>query len=241
MPHPIDGFESIRTSGGYLPPYNSEVSHTSDDSGSGDQGAPAVLDDGTSVLLRPAGHDDGPAILDGFARCSADTRYFRFLSGGYQLTDERLNELIDADHRVHAVWLALDRNAPGTPVAALARFVRSWEEPDVAEVAFIVADDYQGRGIGRLLLDALRVSAAVDGVTTFVANTLAENRPMLALLLHRGAYVVNRDGPELRIRMPLDSPELATIDPGLDGALRDRAEAAAAVARAHERELGEEP
>src|SRR5208283_3053114 len=132
-----------------------------------------VLDDGTAVLLRPARHDDGPAILDGFARCSADTRYFRFLSGGYQLTDERLNELIDADHRVHAVWLALDREAPGTPVAALARFVRSPEEPDVAEVAFIVADDYQGRGLGRLMLDALRVSAAVDGVTTFVANTLA--------------------------------------------------------------------
>ena len=196
----------------------------------GDEGATAALDDGTPILLRPAGHDDGPAILDGFARCSAGTRYFRFLSGGYQLTDERLHALTDADHRVHAVWLALDRDAPGTPVASVARFVRSTEDPDVAEVAFIVADDYQGRGLGRLMLDALRVSAAVDGVTTFVAKILAEKGPMLALLLHRGAHVVNRDGPELELRMSLDAPEMTAIDPGLDRALRSRAVAAAAAA-----------
>jgi GNAT superfamily N-acetyltransferase len=209
--------------------------------GVGDDGAAALLDDGTHVLLRPAGHDDGPAILDGFARCSAGTRYFRFLSGGYQLTDERLHALTAADHRVHAVWLALDREASGTPVAAVARFMRSTDEPDVAEVAFIVADDYQGRGVSRLLLDALRVSAAVDGVTTFVANVLADNRPMLALLVHRGARVVNRDGPEIQLRMAVDAPDLASVVPGLVGALRDRAEAASEEARVHERELAQEP
>jgi len=85
------------------------------------------------------------------------------------------------------------------------------------------------------------VSAGVDGVTTFVANVLAENEPMLALLVHRGAHVVNRDGPELQLRIPLDAPEMTAIDPGLDRALRDRAAAAAAAALAHERELAEEP
>jgi GNAT superfamily N-acetyltransferase len=191
----------------------------------GGAGAAASLDDGTAVLLRPAGHDDGPSILDGFARCSADTRYFRFLSGGYQLTDERLLELTGADHRDHAVWLALDQDATGTPVAALARFLRSTTTPEVAEVAFIVADDYQGRGLGRLLLDALRVSAAVDGVATFVATVLAENGPMLALLLHRGAHAVDRDGPELRLELVLDDPGLPAIEPALEQALRSRARA----------------
>jgi protein lysine acetyltransferase len=187
----------------------------------------ALLADGTRVLLRPAGRDDGPAILDGFARCSADTRYFRFLSGGYQLTDERVHALTDADHRDHAVWLALDRDAPGTPVAALARFVRAADEPRTAEVAFIVADAYQGRGLGRLLLDALRESAVVDGITTFVATVLAENGPMTSLLLHRGAHVVDRDGPELRIRLELDEPGLPAVEPGFERALRAEAEAAA--------------
>lgn len=186
----------------------------------------ASLTDGTCVLLRPAGHDDGPAILDGFERCSADTRYFRFLSGGYQLTDERVHALTEADHRDHAVWLALDMDARGTPVAALARFVRSTTAPEVAEVAFIVADAYQGRGLGRLLLDALRVSATVDGVTTFVANVLAENGPMKSLLLHRGAHVVARDGPELRIELDLASRMLGPVDPGLARGLRARAEEA---------------
>jgi len=195
--------------------------------GGGAGGAVARLADGTRVLLRPAGPDDGPAILDGFARCSADTRYFRFLSGGYQLTDERVHALTDADHRDHAVWLALDPDAPGTPVAALARFVRAADEPRTAEVAFIVADAYQGRGLGRLLLDALRESAVVDGITTFVATVLAENGPMTSLLLHRGAHVVDRDGPELRIRLALDDPGLPAVEPGLERSLRAEAEAAA--------------
>lgn len=192
---------------------------------SGAAGATATLDDGVRVLLRPAGHADGPAILDGFARCSADTRYFRFLSGGYHLTDERLHALTDADHRDHAVWLALDRDLPGSPVAALTRFARSPTDPVVAEVAFIVADAYQGRGLGHLLLDALRVSAAVDGITTFVASVLAENGPMKSLLLHRGGRVVGRDGPELRIVLALDDPMLRQVEPGLERALRAAAEA----------------
>jgi len=96
----------------------------------------------------------------------------------------------------------------------------------VAEVAFIVADEYQGRGLGRLLLDALRVSATVDGVTIFVATVLAENEPMLALLLHRGAHVVGRNGAELRVELPLDATGLAPVAPDLERALRAGAEAA---------------
>ncbi len=194
--------------------------------GGDDDRAVGSLEDGTRVLFRLAGHDDGPAILDGFERCSADTRYFRFLSGGYQLTDERVHALTWADHRSHAVWLALDLDAPGTPVAGLARFVRDTDRPGEAEVAFIVADAYQGRGLGRLQLDALRVSAAVDGITTFVANVLAENGPMKALLLHRGARVTGRDGPELRIELPLDAPMLDAVEPGLERALRSEAASA---------------
>ena len=194
--------------------------------GSGHHRAIGALDDGTRVLLRPAGHDDGPAILDGFERCSADTRYFRFLSGGYQLTDERVHALTEADHRDHAVWLAFDLDAEGAPVAALARFVRTVDRPEAAEVAFIVADAYQGRGLGRLLLDALRESAVVDGITTFVANVLAENGPMKALLLHRGAHVVGSDGPEIRLELALDDPRLPDVPAHLGQALLSEAEAA---------------
>ena len=66
----------------------------------------------------------------------------------------------------------------------------------------------------------------VDGITTFVANVLAENGPMKALLLHRGARVTGRDGPELRIELPLDTPMLDAVEPGLERALRSEAASA---------------
>jgi len=69
------------------------------------------------------------------------------------------------------------------------------------------------------------VSAAVDGITTFVASVLAENGPMKSLLLHRGGRVVGRDGPELRIVLALDDPMLRQVEPGLERALRAAAEA----------------
>ena len=75
----------------------------------------ATLGDGTPVVLRPVAAGDGPRIVDGFRQCSAETRYFRFLSGGYRLTDERLDELTGSDQVDHVVWLALDADAPGRP------------------------------------------------------------------------------------------------------------------------------
>jgi RimJ/RimL family protein N-acetyltransferase len=189
----------------------------------GDAGAVVPLHDGGRILLRPAGTHDGPRIADGFARCSAGTRYFRFLTGGYELTDERLAALTGADQHDHVVWLAIDTADPARRLAALARFVRSTTVPRAAEVAFIVADEYQGRGVSRLLLDALRVSAAMVGVEVFEAQVLAENEPMKALLLHRGARVIGRDGPELQLELALDDPALGALDPGLVRALQSAA------------------
>ena len=187
---------------------------------------PTTLADGTAVLLRPAADGDAPRILDGFERCSVETRYFRFLSGGYRLTDARLLALTSADQVDHVVWVALDADAPGTPVIALARFIRLDDRPDTAEVAFIVGDDYQGRGVGHLLFDALRVAAGVHGVTTFVAEVLAENAPMKSLLLRRGARVTGRSGPELTMELSVDGSRIGGDD-GLDEALAEVARAAA--------------
>ncbi len=192
--------------------------------------APANLADGTQVVLRPASPGDGARILDGFRRCSVETRYFRFQSAGYRLTDERLGELTGADQVDHVVWLALDVGMPDRPMIALARFVRRPDDPGTAEIAFIVADDYQGRGVARLLFDALRVAAEVNGVDTFVADVLAENTPMKSLLRNRGARVVSQDGPELTWELDVATSRPGTVDGDGDRAIRAAAVAAATPA-----------
>jgi RimJ/RimL family protein N-acetyltransferase len=73
-------------------------------------------------------------------------------------------------------------------VVADARFVRDVADPTTAEVAFIVGDDYQGRGVGTFLMDALAVAARGNGVKRFTARVLAENYSMRAILERYGAH-----------------------------------------------------
>ena len=65
--------------------------------------------------------------------------------------------------------------------------MRDDKHPEEAEIAFIVADDYQGRGIGTFLMGAISVAAAADGVQRFTARVLSDNLPMRAILDHFGA------------------------------------------------------
>ena len=187
----------------------------------------AALSDGTPVVLRPAFPGDERRIIDGFERCSAATRYLRFLSGGYDLTAERLSALTHADQADHVVWLMACTDEQHAPIG-LARFVRLADRPEAAEVAFIVVDEYQGRGAGRLFLDALRVSAETRGVTTFTASVLSENAPMKALLLHRGAAVTVHDGPEVAIELAVADARGGMTGPEGEADLRALLQEAAA-------------
>jgi RimJ/RimL family protein N-acetyltransferase len=81
----------------------------------------------------------------------------------------------------------------GADPVADARFVRDEIDPTVAEVAFTVADAYQGRGIGSFLIGALSIAAEVDGVERFSARMLSDNAPMRAILDHHGAVWQRED------------------------------------------------
>lgn len=166
----------------------------------------AALDDGAALVLRPSRPGDEPLVVDGFERCSAATRYARFLTGGYRLTHARVHELTGADQVDHVVRLALRPGGGESALVGLARFLRLADRPDAAEVAFIVADEYQGRGVGRLLFDELERTAPTVGVSVFVAEVLAQNAPMKALLLHRGAVVVERAREVLVFELPVGGP-----------------------------------
>lgn len=152
--------------------------------------ATAILRDGSQVGLRPVTSDDKPLLLSGFSRLSPRARYLRFLAPAERLSAGQLAYLSEIDHHDHVAWGVLD----GDDAAAVGRWVRLDDEPWAADVAVTVLDDYQRRGIGRMLLEVLAVSARARGVGVFHFDVLAENDAMLGLLGSLGAVRTGQNG-----------------------------------------------
>lgn len=168
--------------------------------------------DGSDLLLRPVLPGDSERSDHPAVEFSSETLYRRFMSTRAP-SPALMNYLFQVDYVDHFVWVLID-GAEGSVVADV-RFVRDVEDPAVAEIAFIVADDYQGRGIGSFLMDALTVAARVGGVQRFTARLLAENLAMRAILDRFGAEW-ERDEPGV-VTTEFDVPALdrLRIDSGL--------------------------
>ncbi|MEE6177626.1 GNAT family N-acetyltransferase [Mycobacterium sp. 050134] len=140
---------------------------------------PVATKDGAKLLLRPVLPGDAERFTDD-GSFSRETLYRRY-QGGVP-SEARLVYLFQVDYVDHFVWVVVDGAHGGDgPVVADARFIRDQDDPASAEVALTVADAYQGRGIGTLLLGALAVAARVDGVKRFHARVFADNPPARAL------------------------------------------------------------
>lgn len=166
-----------------------------------------VLRDGTRVRLRPILPEDKALLVEGFQRLSPESRYRRFMAPVQKLTDDQLRYLTEIDHVDHFAWIALDLDQPAHPGMGTARYVRIPEEPDVAEAAVTVIDDYQGRGLGTLLLEALGAVALENGIRRFRGYALEDNRPMREVLASMGASTAH-DSPGL-LRVEVDLPARA--------------------------------
>src|ERR1700760_834581 len=125
------------------------------------------------VEIRPIEPDDRDALARGFDRLSEQSRYRRFLSPRGPLSHAELSYLTEVDHHDHEALVAVD---PETEEGVgVARFIRSPEDPAVAELAVAVADDWQGQGVGSVLAAELAKRARYEGITCFTALALAEN------------------------------------------------------------------
>lgn len=140
------------------------------------------LRDGTPAVIRPIEPGDKQRLQAGLRLLSPRSRYLRFHAGVGQLTDEQLRYLTEVDGRDHVAWVALNPDEPDEPGMGVGRYVRLRDEPDVAEAAVTVADRYQGRGLGTLLLGMVARSAVENGIRTLRHHVLAENESMLGLL-----------------------------------------------------------
>lgn len=145
---------------------------------------PVPMRNGTEMYLRPVLPGDSERTTQGPVEFSSDTLYRRFQSPRSP-TKSLMRYLFEVDYVDHFVWVMTDQ---ADAVVADARFVRDENDPTTAEVAFIVGDDYQGRGVGTLLMEALAVSAECDGVQRFTARVLSENFPMRKILDRYGAH-----------------------------------------------------
>lgn len=140
------------------------------------------LRDGSEVLIGPLRADDAPLLAEAFARLSEESRRLRFLGPKPHLTAAELRYLTEVDGHNHEAICAIDPET-GRGVA-IGRFVRDRQDPSRAEVAITVADDWQRRGLGRILLEHLADRARDEGVRSFTALVSHDNRNMQGLLGH---------------------------------------------------------
>lgn len=146
---------------------------------------------GALLRLRPVEPDDRVLLEEGFERLSEKSRYLRFMAPTDHLSRTQLRYLSEIDYRNHFAWGAL---APDGSPAAVGRFVRLRESPDAADVALTVLDEYQGRGVGKVLIQALAVVARRRGIAVLHFDVLPENEPMLGLLRSLGASLNREQG-----------------------------------------------
>jgi RimJ/RimL family protein N-acetyltransferase len=177
------------------------------------------LRDGTPVEVRPIRPDDRQALADGLEQLSPESRYRRFFSPVARLTEAQLTYLTEVDHHDHEALVAVE---PGTERGiGVARFIRSDSDPELAEFAVAVADDWHERGVGTALIHRLTQRAREEGITRFTGTILEENRPMLDLVEELGDVRV-RDRAAGAVEIEVDLPEEG-IGTGLHETLRGAA------------------
>jgi GNAT superfamily N-acetyltransferase len=163
------------------------------------------LPDGATVLIRPVTPQDVPLFVAGWEGFGDESRYRRFLVPKHHLSTQDLEYLTDVDHVDHEALGAVE---PETGAGlGVARYVRDQDRPDTAEAAVAVIDAWQGRGVGGALLRRLCRRALANGITTFTATLLTENRSMLRLFERLGRVHVREIGGgtmEIDVELPVD-------------------------------------
>ena len=140
-----------------------------------------VLGDGSTALLRPIRPDDAAALQAFHQRQSPDSRYYRYFSPKPELNEAELSRFTTVDFVDRAAFVVEDRGE----FIGWASYER-WKNRGDAEVAFKVDDAHQGKGVATLLLEHLAAVARENGIEQFTAQTLADNRGMLAVFAKAG-------------------------------------------------------
>ena len=144
-----------------------------------------VLGDGTLVGFRQMHPTDEARMRDLFHSLSKQTMYYRFMSGVARLPQRRVRDFVYVDYRDEMAIVGTVPEASGEEIIAVGRYYLN-PGTNRAEVAFIVRDQWQNRGIGTFLLTYLATIARSQGIAGFTAEVLVDNRAMLAVFRKSG-------------------------------------------------------
>ena len=184
--------------------------------------ADALLTDGTPIRLRPIRPSDGPALGEFHRGLSAETIHYRFFGAHPLLSEKELEHLVELDYAERMAFVAVAHRA----LIGVVRYDRL--DAQEAEVAFVVTDAYQGRGVGTLLLEHLTAYARERGYSRLLAEVLPDNAAMVRLVEQSGLpYTVVSGGEALRVLVSTEETDdyLARRDE------RERTAVAASIAR----------
>jgi RimJ/RimL family protein N-acetyltransferase len=143
-----------------------------------------ALRDGTLARMRPIRSDDAPRLVALYDHLSRDTRYQRFFSVMQRLPPDWARFLATVDYRSRLA-LVVESPDDADTLIAVARYEPT-AESGTAEVAFVVQDGWQDRGLGTVLFSELLAAAELNGIRRFRAWVLADNRRMLDLIARLG-------------------------------------------------------
>jgi GNAT superfamily N-acetyltransferase len=147
------------------------------------------LPDGGRVLVRHLLATDREELAERYLELSPEARRMRFFNAPDHLSARLLDYLVDVDGVDRCALVAFAVDADGAPGVGIARYARSHDDPTCAEAAVTVLDAYQSRGIGTELMHRLAEQARRNGISTFTASVMWENRELLDGLRALGAEI----------------------------------------------------
>jgi len=154
-----------------------------------------TLRDGVRIQIRALKPEDKTDLSEAVARTSAESLRRRFFVTKRNFADKETAFFLNVDFVNHVALIAVVEEGSELAIAGGGRYIVV--RPGEAEVAFVVVDQYQGRGVGGTLMRHITTIARAAGLQKLIAEVLAENRPMLRLLEKSGLPVVTKREAEV--------------------------------------------
>jgi RimJ/RimL family protein N-acetyltransferase len=163
--------------------------------------------DGSRILLRRITPADADSLAQVYERLSPKSRERRFTSAPAHLSTEDLQYLTDVDGRRHDALVALDVETG--ELVGEARYVRERDRPDIGEVAVLVADEWQRRGIATALLTELTKRARRQGLRRYRALVATDNHVVLEALASRGSEATGTEAGQAMLEFEFPAEGLS--------------------------------